>query len=118
SLKTKRSLNKRDVVINRLRDTDHTQGHSLTCCFLSDLLCPAERPIASDCKEDPDVQLCQSPDHLCRILGPPRGADNRAAALIDPFNAFGHQFQRFVPDPTHQALVAESEAVNLLDTVM
>ena len=50
--------------------------------------------------------------------GPSGGSEDRSAALVDPVDGFGCQLERLVPDPAHEAFVAEAEAVDLVHAVM
>ena len=58
-LESKRPLHERDVVVDRLGDTDDADLQATSGRFLPDLLCPAKRPVATNGKEDPDTQIFQ-----------------------------------------------------------
>ena len=67
-VETERGLHKGDVVVNGLRDADHSNLQSAAADFFGDGLGSTKRAVPSDRKEDPDVHPIEGIHHLGVVL--------------------------------------------------
>ena len=106
------------VVVDRLRHADHGDLESALQALLRHVARTPERPIAADHEEDVDVHAHQRIDNLIRGLLPARGAENRAAQLVDQIDLLRVQHERFVAELRDQPREAEANAEDRLDSVV
>ena len=76
-------VDERDVVVDRLRDADDRDPQLALGDHVGDPLRAVQRAVAADHEQDVDAELLQAVDDLVRVLLPARGAEDRAAVLVD-----------------------------------
>jgi hypothetical protein len=83
-----------------------------------DLHRPAERAVAADDEQDVDVHPLETVHDFLGILPAPRGAEDRAAVLVDVADHRRREIDHVVAVAGDEALVAVAEAVDPLHAVM
>ena len=109
-LEAERLLDERDVVVDRLRDADRRRSSACARAASSAIAWrAAQRAVAADREEHVDALALQGVDHLADVLRSARGAEDRAAHLVDVADPLRRQLERRMAVARHQPLVAVAE---------
>ena len=107
----------RHVVVDGLRDADHRQRVAALPGFLEQLVAAALRAVAADGEEDVHAAPDQVVHGEADVHRAARGAEHRAALLVDVVHELGRQHDRFRAAGGIQPLVAAAKAEHLLHAV-
>ena len=108
----------RDVVVDRLRHADHCDPRVAGERLLRDAVRTVQRAVAADHEEDVDATALQRVDHDADVLRAARGAEHRAAALVDRLDVLGREVDRAEAVLGHEAGEPVAEAGHVSHAVV
>ena len=103
------AVDEADVVVDRLGHPDHRDPCAAAAHLVGDPQRAGERAVAADDEQHADAVRLEVVDQLGRVLRAARGAEHRAAVVVDVRDRLGREHHRLVPVARDQPLEAVAE---------
>src|SRR5271155_5738656 len=117
ALEAKAAIDEVNVVVDRLRNGDHSDRKLAPLDFCHESHGSPQGAVAADDEEHPDPELLQRGHHDRGVLIAARSAERRSALVVQTGNEVRRQLHGPGSESGYQPCVAVSEADDVLDAV-